>query len=150
MQIWVDGDACPASIKEIVFRAAVKKEIRVTVVANQPMRIPQSPWISLLTVPAGLNVADQKIVELVAINDLVVTADIPLAALVVEKSAFALDPRGTLYSHENIGERLATRNLMDELRGSGMIEGGPAPFRSADRQAFANHLDRILTRHHKR
>ena len=150
MQIWVDGDACPASIKEILFRAAVKKEIRLTVVANQPMRIPQSPWISLLTVPSGLNVADQKIVELVAINDLVVTADIPLAALVVEKSAFALDPRGTLYSNENIGERLATRNLMDELRGSGMIEGGPAPFRPADRQAFANHLDRILTRHHKR
>lgn len=150
MQIWVDGDACPASIKEILFRAAVRKEIRLTVVANQPMQIPKSPWLSLLTVPSGLNVADQKIVELVTTNDLVVTADIPLAAQIVEKNAFALDPRGTLYSHENIGERLATRNLMDELRGSGMIEGGPAPFRSSDRQAFANHLDRILTKYHKR
>ena len=146
MRIWVDGDACPAVIKEIVFRAAVRTKIPLTLVANQPMQIPRSELISILTVPAGLNVADQRIVELLEPQDLVITADIPLAALVVGKGGTALDPRGHLYTEENIGERLTMRNLMDELRGGGMIGGGPAPFSSNDRQAFANQLDRILTR----
>ena len=146
MRIWIDGDACPVAIKEIVFRAANRLKIPLTVVANQPMRIPRSEYIAILTVPAGLNVADQKIVELLDPADLVVTGDIPLAALVVEKGACAIDPRGELYTHENIGERLAVRNLMDELRGHGAISGGPAPFRSNDSQSFANQLDRLLAK----
>ena len=146
MRIWVDGDACPGAIKEILFRAAVRAKIPLTLVANQPMSIPRSEFIDILTVSSGLNVADQKIVELLDPSDLVVTADIPLAALVVDKGAYALDPRGELYTRENIGERLAMRNLMDELRGGGMIAGGPAPFRSTDKQAFANQLDRLLTK----
>lgn len=146
MRIWIDGDACPAVIKEILFRAAVRTKTSLTIVANQPMAIPKSDYIGILTVSSGLNVADQKIVELLDSSDLVITADIPLAAQVVEKGAIALDPRGELYSHENIGERLTMRNLMDELRGGGMIAGGPAPFRTTDRQAFANQLDRILAK----
>lgn len=146
MHIWVDGDACPAVIKEILFRAAIRTRIPLTVVANQPMAIPRSEFLTLLTVSAGLNVADQQIVDLLQPHDLVITADIPLASLAVDKGATALDPRGELYTHENIGERLAMRNLMDELRGGGLIAGGPAPFRTTDRQAFANQLDRILAK----
>lgn len=146
MRIWIDGDACPVAVKEIVFRASNRTKTPLTVVANQPMRIPRSEFISILTVPSGLNVADQKIVELLDPADLVVTADIPLAALVVEKGACAIDPRGELYTLENIGERLAMRNLMDELRGIGAISGGPAPFRLNDSQSFANQLDRLLAK----
>ena len=146
MRIWVDGDACPAVIKEILFRAAVRAKIGLTLVANQPMRIPRSEFITILTVPSGLNVADQQIVDLLDPGDLVVTADIPLAAHVVNKGGTALDPRGELYTHENIGERLTMRNLMDELRGGGLVAGGPAPFSSNDRQAFANQLDRLLAK----
>ena len=146
MRIWVDGDACPAVIKDILFRAAIRTKIPLTLVANQPVHIPRSDLISILTVPSGLNVADQKIVELLDPGDLVITADIPLAAHVVNKGATALDPRGELYTDENIGERLTMRNLMDELRGGGMIGGGPAPFSGNDRQAFANQLDRILSK----
>ena len=146
MRIWVDGDACPAVIKDILFRAAVRAKVALTLVANQPMRIPRADLISILTVPAGLNVADQQIVELLEPGDLVVTADIPLAAHVVNKGGIALDPRGELYTHENIGERLTMRNLMDELRGGGLVAGGPAPFNSNDRQAFANQLDRLLAK----
>jgi uncharacterized protein len=150
VRIWVDGDACPGEIKEILFRAAVRTKTSLTIVANQPLQIPRSEFIDLVTVPSGLNVADQKIVELLSAADLVITADIPLAALAVDKGATALDPRGEVYSRENIGERLTMRNLMDELRGSGMITGGPAPFRTSDRQAFANQLDRILTKRRSR
>ncbi len=146
MRIWVDGDACPAVIKDILFRAAIRTNIPLTLVANQPMHIPRSDLISILTVPSGLNVADQKIVELLDPGDLVITADIPLAAHVVNKGGTALDPRGELYTDENIGERLTMRNLMDELRGGGMVGGGPAPFSGNDRQAFANQLDRILAK----
>ncbi len=146
MRIWVDGDACPAVIKDILFRAAIRTKIPLTLVANQPMHIPRSDLISILTVPSGLNVADQKIVELLDPGDLVITADIPLAAHVVNKGGTALDPRGELYTDENIGERLTMRNLMDELRGGGMVGGGPAPFSGNDRQAFANQLDRILAK----
>ena len=146
MRIWVDGDACPGVIKDILFRAAIRTKIPLTLVANQPMHIPRSDLISILTVPSGLNVADQKIVELLDPGDLVITADIPLAAHVVNKGGAALDPRGELYTDENIGERLTMRNLMDELRGGGMVGGGPAPFSGNDRQAFANQLDRILAK----
>ena len=146
MRIWVDGDACPGVIKDILFRAAIRTKIPLTLVANQPMHIPRSDLISILTVPSGLNVADQKIVELLDPGDLVITADIPLASHVVNKGGTALDPRGELYTDENIGERLTMRNLMDELRGGGMVGGGPAPFSGNDRQAFANQLDRILAK----
>lgn len=150
MRIWIDGDACPAVIKEILFRAAVRAKIPLTLVANQPMQVPRSDLITILTVPSGLNVADQQIVEQMESGDLVVTADIPLAAHVVNKGGIALDPRGELYTDENIGERLTMRNLMDELRGGGMIGGGPAPFNANDRQAFANQLDRLLAKRRPR
>ena len=113
------------------------------------MQIPRSELITILTVPSGLNVADQRIVELLEPGDLVITADIPLAAHVVEKGGVALNPRGELYTDENIGERLTMRNLMDELRGGGMVGGGPAPFNGTDRQAFANQLDRVLAKRRK-
>lgn len=146
MQIWVDGDACPAEIKELLFRAAVRVKMPLTVVANQPLRIPKSEFISLLTVPSGLNIADKQIVDLLDAGDLVVTADIPLAAHVVQKGGVALDPRGRLFTEENIGERITMRNLLDELRGNDLVSGGPAPFGPKDKQAFANQLDRILAK----
>lgn len=146
MRIWIDADACPGEIKELLFRAATRRRVRVTLVANQPLRVPSSELIDSIVVPAGANVADQRIVELVGPTDLVVTADIPLAGHVVARGAMALNPRGELYTAENIGARLAARNLMDELRGEGLITGGPANFGAKDRQAFANQLDRWLTR----
>ena len=145
MQIWVDADACPNPIKELLFRAAMRTETKVTLVANQPMRTPGSEFIDSIVVSAGANVADQRIVELVQPGDLVITADIPLAAEVVARGAQALDPRGELYTDANVGERLAVRNLFDELRGGGQITGGPANFNANDKQAFANQLDRWLT-----
>jgi uncharacterized protein len=147
MQIWVDADACPGAIKEILFRAAERARIQVTLVANQAMRIPVSPYVRFVQVPAGLDVADKRIVELLAANDLVVTADIPLAAATIEKGAHALNPRGELYTKDNIRERLSMRNFMDELRGSGVVTGGPAALNQRDRQAFANSLDSFLARH---
>lgn len=146
MQIWVDADACPGEIKEILFRAAERRKIKVTLVANQFMRVPRSEFIDTVLVPGGMNIADRKIVELVTAGDLVITADIPLAADVVAKGGQALDPRGELYTDNNVGARLATRNLIDELRGGGMITGGPSNFSTRDRQAFANQLDRWLTK----
>ena len=146
MRIWIDADACPGEIKEVLFRAAVRRKIQVTVVANQALRIPTSPFIDRVIVPSGANVADRRIVELLEAGDLVITADIPLAADVVAKGGQALDPRGRLYTHDNVGERLAVRNLHDELRGGGMITGGPANFSSRERQAFANCLDRWLAK----
>lgn len=146
MHIWVDADACPGEIKELLFRAAKRTETRVTLVANQPMRTPRSELIDSILVPSGMNVADQRIVELVEPGDLVITADIPLAADVVAKGGQALDPRGELYTDKTIGERLAVRNMLDEMRGGGPeITGGPASFSPKDRQAFANQLDRWLT-----
>lgn len=146
MQIWIDADACPGEIKELLFRAAERRKIRMTVVANQPMRIPRSEFIDSLCVPGGMNVVDRRIVELMEPNDLVITADIPLAADVVAKGGQALNPRGELYTHDNVGERLAVRDLLDGLRGGGMIMGGPANFSLRDRQAFANQLDRWLAK----
>lgn len=145
MQIWVDADACPGEIKELLFRTAQRTRIKVTLVANQPMRTPRSEFIDSVLVSGGMNVADRRIVELVQSGDLVITADIPLAAAVVAKGGQALDPRGELYTDANVGERLAVRNLFDELRGGGQITGGPANFNVKDRQAFANQLDRWLT-----
>jgi uncharacterized protein YaiI (UPF0178 family) len=125
----------------------VRMKIKVTLVANQSLRIPRSEYIDTLLVGDGANVADRRIVELVAPGDLVVTADIPLASDVVAKGAEAIDPRGGLYTHANIGERLAMRNVIDQLRGGGQIGGGPANFGPKDRQAFANQLDRWLVKH---
>ena len=144
MRIWVDADACPNAIKEILFRAAERARINLTLVANQPVRTPPSQYIKALQVPPGFDVADNKIVELTEAGDLVITADIPLAAGVIDKGGHALDPRGETYTKDNIKERLAMRKLMDELRSSGVDTGGPATFGNADRQAFANKLDRFL------
>lgn len=146
MQIWVDADALPAVIRDILFRAADRVRIRVTFVANQPVRLAASPYIHFVQVPAGLNVADERIVELMEAGDLVVTADVPLAASVIEKGGTALDPRGTLYTSENVRERLSVRNFLDELRGSGVNTGGPPSLNQRDRQLFANQLDRWLAR----
>ena len=147
MQIWVDADACPGEIKDLLFRAAQRLKIKLTLVANQSLRIPRSEFIHTLLVPDGMNIADRRIVELVAPGDLVVTADIPLAADVVAKGAEAIDPRGGLYTEANIGERLGMRNMLDQLRGGGQLSRGPATFGSKDRQSFANQLDRWLVKH---
>ena len=147
MKIWVDADACPRVIKEILFRAADRKQVQLTLVANKPMPTPPSPYISTLVVGAGFDVADNRIVELLQPGDLVITADIPLAAAAIKKAGHALNPRGEFYSEDNISERLAVRNMLDELRGCGIETGGPAAFSSCDRQAFANQLDRFLAKH---
>lgn len=144
MQIWVDADACPGVIKEILYRAAQRTQRPLLLVANQLLRVPASPWIRALQVPKGFDVADNHIVAHVAAGDLVVTADIPLAAAVVERDAHAINPRGEFYSRENIRELLDMRNFMDTLRATGVETGGPAAFGHADRQAFANRLDRFL------
>jgi len=149
MQIWVDADACPGEIKELLFRAANRTKTKITLVANQSMYTPRSEFIDSMLVPAGMNVADRRIVALVSPGDLVITADIPLAAEVVAKGGQALDPRGELYTNANVGERLAVRNMLDQLRGGGQITGGPANFNAKDRQAFANQLDRRLTANSK-
>jgi uncharacterized protein YaiI (UPF0178 family) len=149
MKIWVDADACPAVIKDILFRAAERTRTQVTLVANKPLRIPPSRFIGMLRVEAGFDVADDEIVRRVAAGDLVITADIPLAAEVIGKGGMALNPRGELYSTENIKALLNMRDFMDTLRASGEHTGGPSAMSPSDRQAFANHLDRILTRHAK-
>jgi len=146
MKILVDADACPVVIKEILFRAAERTKITTTLVANQFLRTPASPFIKMMTVPGGFDVADAKIVEECEAGDLVITADIPLAAFVVTKGAHALNPRGELYTEANIKERLAMRNLMEELRGNGMDISGPATFHHGDRQAFAAALDSFLAK----
>lgn len=147
-QVWVDADACPGVIKDILFRAAERAQLQVTLVANQWLRTPPSRFIRSIQVSAGIDVADNEIVLRVRPGDLVVTQDIPLAALVLGKGGVALNPRGELYTTDNMSERLSMRNFMDELRGSGVDTGGPAVFHQRDRQAFANQLDRWLTRRH--
>ena len=142
--IWVDADACPGVIKDILFRAAEREKISVTLVANQWLRTPPSRYIHAVQVPGGFDVADGEIVRRVAAGDMVVTQDIPLAALVLEKGALALNPRGELYTRETIAQRLSMRNFMEELRGTGVDTGGPAAFGQRDRQSFANALDRWL------
>jgi uncharacterized protein YaiI (UPF0178 family) len=146
MKIWVDADACPGVIKDILYRAADRAQVQLTLIANQMLRVPPSPWIRALQVPAGFDVADQRIVQEAEAGDLVITADIPLAAQVVTKGAHVLDPRGELLDANNIQERLTMRNFMDSLRSSGVDTGGPAAFSAADRQAFANRLDGLLVK----
>jgi uncharacterized protein YaiI (UPF0178 family) len=147
VQIWVDADACPGAVKEILYRAAERVRVTVTLVANQLLQVPATPHVKSIRVSAGFDVADRQIARLVRPGDLVVTADIPLAAEIVERGALALDPRGELYTPDNISERLAVRNLMDELRSVGLDTGGPASYGKSERQAFANQLDRLLTRY---
>lgn len=146
MQLWVDADACPAVIKDILFRVADRLELPLTLVANRLLRVPPSPYIRALQVPMGFDVADAHLVERVAEGDLVITADIPLAAALIDKGAFALSPRGEFYSAENIRERLGMRDFMEGLRGAGVDISGPAALSQADRQAFARQLDRFLAR----
>lgn len=146
MQIWVDADACPKVIKEILFRAAGRWQVGVVLVANQLISVPRSPFIRALQVPHGFDVADNEIVRRCEAGDLVVTADIPLAAEVIAKGAIALNPRGERYTPENIRERLNMRDFMDTLRASGIETGGPPAFSLADRQAFAAQLDRLMAR----
>jgi uncharacterized protein YaiI (UPF0178 family) len=150
MEIWVDADACPGVIKDILYRVADRLEINVTLVANQLMRVPGSRFIRALQVPAGADAADAEIVERVSPGDIVVTGDIPLAALVLEKGGLPLNPRGEWYTRDTIGQQLAMRSFMEELRGSGVDTGGPAAFSQADRQNFANSLDRELARSRQR
>lgn len=146
MKIWVDADACPRAIKEILYRASQRHQMPMTLVANTPLFIPYSPFITTLVVPKGTDVADDEIVRQVEAGDLVITADIPLAAEVVAKQAFALNPRGMLYTKDNMHGILSYRNLMEEVRGVNETMGGPAEFSHKDRQAFANQLDRLLRR----
>jgi uncharacterized protein YaiI (UPF0178 family) len=147
MKILVDADACPGVIKEILFRAAERAEIQVTLFANQMLRVPPSKFIRALQVPRGFDVADDEIARRVEPDDLVITADIPLAAQVIDRGGHALDPRGELYSLDNVRERLNMRDFMDNLRASGVETGGPASFSQADRQRFAGHLDRLIAKH---
>ncbi|MET0217095.1 MAG: YaiI/YqxD family protein [Burkholderiales bacterium] len=147
MHIWVDADACPFAIKEILFRAAERTQIPLTLVANQPLRTPRSRFVRAIQVPRGFDMADSRIANEVRPGDLVITADIPLAADVIDRGGHAVNPRGELYTQDNIRERLAMRNLMDGLRSAGVDTGGPPPLSQADRQAFANQLDRLLARY---
>lgn len=149
MKIWVDADACPVVIKEILFRAANRVQVEITLVANHAMRIPASSHVNFIQVTSGFDVADNEIVKRLTPGDLVITADIPLAAEVIANNAHALNPRGEFYSTENIRARLNMRDFMESLRSSGVQTGGPPPLNQNDRQAFANNLDRFLTRHHK-
>lgn len=146
MKIWVDADACPNVIKDILFRAAERVQVATILVANQPIRTPPSRYISKVQVRAGFDEADRYIAAAIEAGDLVITADIPLASQVIDKDGYALNPRGELYTRDNIRQRLGMRNFMEELRSSGVDTGGPSSLSQADRQAFANELDRFLTR----
>ncbi len=146
MKIWVDADACPKVIKEILYRAAERKQIQLILVANNYLSTPPSSFIKSIQVPHGFDVADKHIVQQVSTGDLVVTADIPLAAEVIENGALALNPRGELYTTNNIRERLVMRDFIEEMRSTGMVNGGPPTLSQSDRRAFANQLDRILVK----
>ena len=145
MRIWIDADACPNPVKEIVFRASKRLGVPVTLVANHLLKTPSSPLINAVQVSQGFDVADHYLLQHTTDGDLVITADIPLAAGLVERGVPALNPRGELYTENNVRERLASRNLMEELRGTGVLGGGPAPYNDRDKQSFANSLDRWLT-----
>nr|WP_315399094.1 YaiI/YqxD family protein [uncultured Duganella sp.] len=147
MRIWVDADACPAVVKEILYRVAERTRLQVTLVANQLLRVPPSRFVRAVQVPAGADVADREIVRLLAPGDLVVTGDIPLASDVLGKGGYALNPRGQFYTADNIAQMLTMRAFLDELRGGGVDTGGPAAFGQGDRQNFANSLDRHLRKH---
>ncbi len=145
MHIWVDADACPRAIKEILYRAVERLQIPLTLIANKKQYTPDSPLIHMIEVTAGADVADHEIVAKMEAGDLVITADVPLAADVIAKEGYALNPRGTFYSEANVKQHLSMRNFMDDLRGSGVTTGGAATFSNNDRMAFANQLDRFLT-----
>jgi uncharacterized protein len=147
MKIWVDADACPVVIKDILFRAAERTGIELTLVANQTLNIPPSRYIKFIRVASGFDVADNEIVKMLSSGDLVITSDIPLAAEAIEKGGTVLSPRGELYTVENIRSRLSMRDFMETLRSSGVDTGGPPALNQADRQAFANQLDKLLTKH---
>jgi uncharacterized protein len=144
MQIWVDADACPVVIRDILFRASERTGVALTLIANKVIRHPTFPQIRFIQVPPGFDAADKRIVELMGAGDLVITQDIPLAAAAIEKGGLALAPRGELYTRENVRERLSVRNFLDELRGSGVNTGGPPALSQRERQLFANQLDRLL------
>ncbi len=144
MPIWVDADACPKVIKEILYRAAERAGIALTLIANHALQVPPSPLIKSMQVPAGFDIADNEIIKRVRAGDLVVTADIPLASAVIEAGALALNPRGELYTTDNIKQRLNMRDFMDELRGAGVQTGGPPPLSQRERHAFAGALDRYI------
>ncbi|QQD17773.1 YaiI/YqxD family protein [Spongiibacter nanhainus] len=146
MKIWVDADACPAVVRDMLFKASRRTGVALTMVANQPVKVPADPQISALQVSSGFDVADDAIVERAEPGDLVITADIPLAAEVIEKGALALNPRGELYTTETILSRLNMRDFMDTMRSSGIQSGGPAAYGQREKQAFANQLDRLLAR----
>ena len=146
MKIWIDADACPGVIKQLVFRASARLHIEVCLVANRMISVPQSPLITVVRVAQEFNGADTYIVQEVAPDDLVITADLPLAAAVVQKGAMAINPRGELYSEENVGARLAVRNLMQDLRARGLVQGGPAPLSETDRRKFATTFNNLLTK----
>jgi len=147
LKIWVDADACPVVIKDILFKAAERTQTELTLVANQPLRVPASRYIKAIQVQSGFDVADNEIVKLTEAGDLIITSDIPLADEVLAKGGQALSPRGELYTTSNIKSRLNMRDFMDTMRASGEHTGGPAPLSQSDRQQFANHLDRILQKH---
>lgn len=147
MQIWIDADACPNVIKEIIFRASERTKTKVIVVANKPIKIPLNGLVSTIQVSQGFDMADEQILQGLEEGDLVITADIPFADAAISKGAIALNPRGDLYSKENIKDRLATRNLLEELRNAGMTLDGPRPLSLSDRQAFANIIDAFLAKH---
>ncbi|MEZ5530194.1 MAG: YaiI/YqxD family protein [Porticoccaceae bacterium] len=147
MQIWVDADACPNPIKEILFRAAQRCQVPLTLVANHVIRVPPSPLIKARQVESGFDVADNFIVQQLSPGDIVITGDIPLAAEAVAKGALVISPRGEQFTTANVKQRLAMRNLMEELRSTGEVRGGPASMGSTERQQFANALDRLLTTH---
>jgi hypothetical protein len=149
MRIWVDADACPVVIKEILFRAAQRTGVQVTLVANQSVQIPASHHINFIQVAQGFDVADNEIVKRLNAGDLVITGDIPLAAEVIEKGGRALNPRGELYTANNIKPLLNMRDFMDTMRASGINTGGPPALNQSDRKAFADHLDKLLTQHTK-
>ena len=144
MKIWVDADACPVPVREILFRAAQRTQVECVLVANSAIRIPRGPWVKMLQVPAGFDVADNEIVKCVQSGDLVVTSDIPLAAEILAKQAYALSPRGERYNSSTIKSLLSVRDLLDTLRGSGIQAGGQSAYRQADRKAFVDQLDKIL------
>ncbi len=148
MQIWVDADACPRAAKEVLFRLADRRRVMVTLVANQHLATPRSKYVQSVVVPKGFDVADNEIVARVDTDDLVVTADVPLADEIISKGGAALNPRGTLYTPENVRDHLQRRDMREQLRDSGLVSGGPDAYGNKEVQAFANALDRYVTKHH--
>lgn len=146
MEIWVDADACPTAIREILFRVSNRLDVNLTLVANQPIRVPASRWIRAVQVATGFDVADNEIVRRAQPGDLIITSDVPLAAEVIAKGAHALSPRGERFTKDNIGPRLNIRDFMDTMRASGFHGGGPHPMNNSDRAEFANQLDRLLAK----